>query len=288
MNEWIMMHVIVIVFIKKLIFCLYKALDDTIRHDGIEHAGYMAFLSLLSLFPFLVFLIALAGFIGELEIGEEFVALFMANLPVHVRHALSPRIQEITSGPPQGLLTLAIVGAIWTASSAVEGLRTILNRVYRVTTPPPYLWRRLLSIFQFLLLTGFILFAMMLLILMPLIWERIAELFFLNYQGLVWESLRYTIAGGILFIGISSIYYLVPNIQISWWQVVPGALLVVLVWLVTGTIFSFYLSHFQQLNLIYGSLGGIIVSLLFFYIMNMIFIYGAEFNYIFWQQFAQK
>ena len=80
--------------------------------------------------------------------------------------ALSPRIRGNPSGPPQGLLTVAILGAIWTASSAVEGYRTVLNRACRVATPPAYVWRRLLSIAQTLILSFVVVLAMMVLVLL--------------------------------------------------------------------------------------------------------------------------
>jgi membrane protein len=267
--------------IKKIAHCLYQALVDTVNHDGIEHAGYMAFLALLSLFPFLVFFIAIVGFIGESSLGTEFVSLLLSNLPKRVAEALSPRIQEIISGPPQGLLTLAIVGAIWTASSSVEGLRTILNRAYRVSAPPAYLWRRFLSIVQFLIITAILIIAMTVLVFLPLVLEKFADILHIGQLfDPLWVYLRYTLISAALFLGVSTLYYTLPNIRLSWRNVMPGAGLVMVLWVLSGILFSSYLSHFQQVNLIYGSLGGIIVALLFFYIVNVIFILGAEFNFL--------
>ncbi len=160
---------------RKILQCSYKALVDTINHDGIEHAGYLAFLFLLSIFPFLVFMFAIAGFIGQTEIGLKLISIILDNklIPENILKSLAPRFKEIESGPPQGLLTFAIVGAIWTASSAVEGVRTILNRAYRVHTPPAYILRRLLSIGQFLVLAAIIILVLLLLIIVPQLWENI-------------------------------------------------------------------------------------------------------------------
>lgn len=267
--------------IKNILRCFYKAAEDTIRHDGVEHAGYMAFLSLLSLFPFLVFFIALVGFIGASDLGIQFVKLLLGNLPKTVALALEPRIKEIISGPPQGLLTLAIVGAIWTASSAVEGLRTILNRVYRVTAPPAYIWRRLLSILQFFIITAMIVFAMLVLVFAPIIWEKLAPLLNLTeWFSPLWTYVRYALVGSTLFMGVASLYYLLPNLSLKWRDVLPGAALVVLLWMGVGILLSLYLNYFHQANLIYGSLGGIIITLVFFYLISLLFIYGAEFNYL--------
>jgi membrane protein len=268
--------------------CLYKAAVNTINHDGVEHAGYMAFLAILTLFPFLVFIIALAGFIGDSQLGVYFVDLLFKNLPQDVTQALEPRVKEIISGPPQGLLTLAIVGAIWTASSAVEGLRTILNRVYRVITPPAYIWRRLLSIIQFLILTGIIIISTSVLVVSPLLIERIEPLLaIVSKHGIFWNYLRYISIYITLFFVVAILYYVIPNVKLKFISVVPGAALVVALWLAGGMLLSSYISNFKQVSLIYGSLGGIIASLLFFYIINMIFIYGAEFNYLLSKSFKK-
>lgn len=280
---------------KTISHCLWRGLVNTINHDGIEHAGYLAFLGLLALFPFLVILVAVAGLMGEGEVGGEFVRLLFTNLPQHVASALRPRVDEIISGPPQGLLTLAIVGAIWTASSAVEGYRTVLNRAYHVNTPPAYLWRRLLSILQLLVFTIVVIVAMLLLVLAPAIWQTLREFFALHphaAEQLVGPTAQaavkaatispFVVVGTVLalFAVVSNLYVILPNIKQKFKEVAPGAMLTVALWTFAAFLFSLYLSNFQQVNLIYGSLGGIIAALLFFYINNIIFIFGAEFNYL--------
>lgn len=272
---------------RKILQCSYKALVDTIDHDGIEHAGYLAFLFLLSLFPFLVFLFAIAGFMGQTDIGLKFISIIIDNriIPDKILASLQPRFQEIESGPPQGLLTVAILGAIWTASSMVEGLRTILNRAYRVHTPPAYIWRRLLSIAQFIVLTAIIMLVLLLLVIVPEAWEslkpfiRIERLKLQNEILYIWPYSRYFISRLTLFLVVCTAYFILPNIKQKWKSVIPGALFVIVLWFVAGNLFSAYLSNFNQVNIIYGSLGGFIAALLFFYITAMIFVYGAEFNY---------
>lgn len=268
--------------IKNLFYCLYMAGENTVNHDGIEHAGYLAFLGLLALFPFLVFLVALAGVFGENFAQAEFIAAVAANLPEHVVRALEPRMVEITTGPSQGLLTVAILGAIWTSSSAVEGLRTVLNRAYRVHTPPSYLWRRLLSIAQLLVLTGIIIVGMGLIVVWPIVWQYFEIFMAFDTEELTGKvsNLSYIIGSLMLFFVVSSLYYVLPNVKQTWISVFPGAALVVIGWMGAAQLISIYLSRFDQVNIIYGSLGGIIAALLFFYILAVIFIYGAEFSFL--------
>ncbi len=267
---------------RQLTHCVWRALIDTIYHDGIEHAGYLAFLGLLALFPFLVFTFALAGVLGQGAAGTEFITWVLHALPKNLTAALQPRVVEIVSGPPQGLLTVSILGAIWTASSAVEGLRTILNRAYHVQTPPAYWLRRSLSIAQLLVFTFVVISSMLLVVTVPIILHSLEgwlgiHLIPENRDYL--SRLVFFISVGLLFLAVCAIYYTIPNIKQGILSVAPGAVLVVLLWIGAAFSLTGYLSHFDQVNLIYGSLGGIIAALVFFYICNMIFIFGAEFNY---------
>jgi len=259
--------------------CFYNAGYNTVYHDGIEHAGYMAFLGLLSLFPFLVFMVAIAGLFGNQELGQEFVNVVFGHLPDNAIRAIEPRIHEIVSGPPQSILTIAILGVIWTASSSVEGLRTILNRAYRVSTPPAYPLRRLMSILQMMIATVIIIGLMLGLVFVPILYDFMAEWLTLPEPADYLSTISMWLTGLSLLLVVSSIYYFLPNIRQSFVRTLPGALIVVLLWVAAASIFSYYLSQFDQVNLIYGSLGGIIATLLFFYIASVILIFGAELNY---------
>jgi len=262
--------------------CVGRAAHSTVYHDGIEHAGYLAFLGLLALFPFLVFVVAVAGVMGQGQAGAEFITAALNAMPVHLVAALQPRVVEIVSGPPQGLLTVAILGTIWTASSAVEGIRTVLNRAYHVTTPPAYLWRRTLSILQLLAFTFILIAGMVLVVFTPLIFHSFEELFSANltadYES-HWQSLVFLTTHCVLFFTIAGIYYILPNIKQNMLAVIPGAVVVMMAWVGAAHLLTLYLLNFNQVNLVYGSLGGIIAALVFFYICNIIFIFGAELNY---------
>lgn len=269
---------------------LYKSADHVLDHDGIEHAGYLAFLSLLALFPFLVLLLSVAGAVGNSEIGTEFVRLAFNYLPSHVTEALLPRVEEITNGPPEGLLTFAILGAIWTSSSAVEGYRTILNRAYRVASPPHFLWRRLLSIGQVLVFSFLIITGMLILIVLPIILEPISHLLRIPLPQLfatLQADLVQVGALAVLLGVVVSLNVALPNVNQSALWVLPGSCVTVLGWLLSARLFSDYLAGVNRINLVYGGLGGIIAVLVFFYVINVIFIYGAELNYLLKQTLRQ-
>jgi membrane protein len=269
-------------YLKHVVKSLWHAAVDMVNHDGIEHAGYLAFLSLLSIFPFLVFVTAITGFLGDLSLGRKFIAVILTSLPTDIVALVRPRIEEITASPPQSLMTLAIVGAVWTASSSVEGLRTSLNKANRITTPPAYVWRRLLSILQFLFFTIVLLLGFLLFVLLPILADSLS-----NYvpslsitESIIMDAnIRYFIWKAMLFFWITFLYYILPNTRISLKHIMPGALLVVALWSLTSTMLTGYFTQFNQVNVIYGSLRGFIISMIFFYVGHMVIIYGAEFNY---------
>lgn len=256
--------------------------DTIITHDGVEHAGYLSFLMILALFPFLVFMVSLTGFLGEGELGKQAVVFLRDHLPKDIMAALMPRVDEIISGPSRALLTISMFAAIWTASSAVEGYRTVLNRAYHVGTPPSYIWRRLLSIVQLLIFSFLTLIGILLLVFMPLAMEWVEYLLGLQHhlaESLAWDDILRPVLIGVIFGVVVLMYYILPNIKQSLRAVVPGAALTVGLWLLSANVFRIYLTSFDQVNLIYGSLGGVIAALLFFYMINLIFIFGAELNY---------
>ena len=268
-------------FLKHIIRSLWKAVIKLIEHDGVEHAGYLSFLVLFAIFPFIVFFLGVSSLFGVSDYCMEFVDYVMRNIPGEV---IQKTIREIFSMPPKSLLSLAIIGSIWTASSFVEGLRTILNRIYQISSPPSYIPRRLLSIVQFLLISLFLFFAMMILVIIPVVMKGFVEIGnMIDNLSVFWNYIRYFLIFISLFISSSALYYMIPNAKIKYKDVWPGSFLTVILWLISGFLLSYYVKHYNQ-SLIYGSISNMIITLIFFYIVNIIFIYGAEFNYQFFKQ----
>jgi len=261
---------------------LHIAIIDTVRQDGVEHAGYLAFLSILSLFPSLIFLISIIGSLGASEVGAHVVQMILASAPKEMAEALAPRINEIISGPPQSFLTIAIIGVIWTASSSVEGCRTILNRAYRVAFPPPYILRRLISVLEFFIIIFCIIIIIFVFVVMPSFLQeldpKLAQRLHIDFETFY---LRHFVIFLLLGFATSMLYYALPNAKQKITQTVPGSILAVILWTGLERLFSLYLDHFHQFSLVYGSLAGMIVSLMLFYLISLVFILGAEFNYHF-------
>lgn len=292
----------VFLYLKRLLTCYKKALIDIIKHDGIEHAGYISFLCMLSIFPFFIFFTAILVWISSIYLhdyyGESLVSvvtsLLMDTKFARFIEALQPRILEISESPPQSFLGLAIISIIWTASSLLEGFRTILNRAYRVANPPSYLFRRLMSIFQFMIIVCLFIIIIFSLKLIPLFSKAMVSLIEnlkngTNDYEIIKNILQFIIdldaningfvSPLIMFLFLSYLYYLIPNQKQKFSHTFIGTFNTIILWWLSTNAFQYYLSVFPQINLVYGSIAGIIIALLYFYICSIIFIYGAELNY---------
>lgn len=268
---------------------VWISIKDITRHDGVEQAGYLAFLLILSLFPFLIFLIAIIDVFGYYDTAVKVIHVVLYSLPTEVAKALVPYVEGVVLGPPHSLLTIAIIGVIWTASSSVEGYRSVLNRAYRVTSPPHYFLRRLISIGEFLIATLGMAFVVVTLVFIPALLERLKEVSDIDLSYLkdhlqpkyTVMFLREIMIFVFLTLLTSLLYYVLPNLKQKFYRTLPGSIITVILWLLVGNLFSIYLEKFSQFNFLYGSLAGIIAAIIFFHITSFIFILGAEVNYHF-------
>ncbi|KAF8818111.1 YihY/virulence factor BrkB family protein [Rickettsia endosymbiont of Cardiosporidium cionae] len=267
-------------FFYKILRNLYCAVLSAVEHDAIEHAGYMAFMIFLSIFPFTIFILTITNFIGANELRAQFTEILISSMPESSAD-LSNAINGLISSPPRSLLTLAILGNIWTSSSFVECLRTILNRVYNITSLPNYFFRRLLSIVQFFLISLFIIATILVVVLIPIIVKKIPDIQILigHYHDLLVYT-RYIFLFLFLFLSICGSYYIIPNTKLNFLEVVPGAVLTLFLWFFSARLLSRYIIYYNKLSLIYGSLASIIITLIFFQVVNFFYILGAEFNYL--------
>ncbi len=263
---------------KKYFICLYRAIEKTIDNDGVEHAGYMSFMVIMALFPFLVFFLSATSFFGASEIGQNLIEILLESSPENIIGSLKIRFEELKTSPPTSLLNLAIFGTIWTSSSFVEGMRTILNRILEIKSPPPYLRRRLLSIIQFIMLSAMLAIVMFIFVFIPVLLEKM-NLHTIIDWGNIWGYWKHLYIFVCLFFCVFSFYNFIPNAKTNIYQTIPGAILTTLSWQIGGFLLSKYIGYYHQLSLVYGSLGSIIGTLIFFYIINFLFILGAAYNY---------
>lgn len=264
----------------KAVKCFFIAICDAINHDGIEHAGYLSFLLMMSIFPSLVLFVYVVGLFDSSYGLSEMMLDFILNSSWAVFiDALKPRIVEITSAPPHGIVSIVLISAIWTSSSIFEGLRTILNRSYRVNTPPTYLFRRFVSLVEFMAVLVLVVLTMLLFVVLPGFVKLLALSGLTKMINPQMEMIRYVFLIVVFFSIISMIYYFLPNRRQKLVYTFPGTALVLGFSYLFSYLFKIYLHTVPSINIIYGSIAGVIIALLYFYFCSLIFIIGGEFNY---------
>ena len=254
------------------------------ENEGLELSGYIAFTAFLSLFPFMIFLAALTGFMSEPESAGRLVDAMFAFLPADVAETLAPAMREVLSSRTGGLLTFGILATLWFSSNGIEALRAGLNRAYKASEERPVWWLRLQSV-GFVIAGGFLLFFVSLAVIVgPVVWRALGptagEL--LETQ-MVFLTTRYLVGVALLFTGLLLLHRWLPNTRQAFLRVLPGVLVTVLLWVVGAALFSWYLGHLADYSVVYGSLGGVAITLIFFYYMAVIFQFGAEFNAV-WRE----
>jgi len=249
------------------------------KHEGFELSGYIAFTAILALFPFLIFLTALAGFIGDTDSADRVISTLFELSPQDIAKVLAPILKDVLTQQHGGLLTVSILFALWTASSGVEALRTLLNRCYGVRETRP-VWRtRPESMVIVVAGASLALVLSVVLVLGPVIWKLVTD--YLPIDGawfLPWVILRYGLAAIVVAACLVGLHRLLPNCHQPLHRVWPGAATTALLWLATAGLFSVYVDNFASYSVTYGSLGGVVMTLMFFYISAIIFAFGAELN----------
>jgi membrane protein len=266
-----------------------RAFINLLHNGGLEYAGYLAYLNLFSLFPLFMILGVAIGVIADSKVSAEFIKIILSHIPQH-SGLINNQIQAIINGPSVGILSFASIGALWTTTSSLEGMRTIFNKIYRVKSPPFFVRTRLLSILQFLVILIILITTIFGLIIFPKIllslehFFRIKNIGELNFEP---YSTSRTIVLLIMFALVAAAYYTFTNERVTLLSVLPGSAITTIAWTISAKIMSLSLAQqLEQMSLVYGSLNSILSVLLFFYVANVILLYGAEFNYVFGKRYT--
>lgn len=244
-----------------------------------ELAGHIAYTGLLAIFPFLIFLAALAGFLGTSGAGMASVGSMLHLLPPDVARTLEPVIHEVLATRDGGLLTLGLLGALWVASNGIDALRIALNSAYDLDEQRPW-WLIKLGSIGAIVVGGFVfLMLSVLVVLGPVIWKGLLWLFPLG-DGDKWafSLIRYTLAALVLISGLLALHRWLPGKRLPLLCLLPGVITTAVLWLSAASLFSLYVAELGSYSATYGSLGGVIITLVFFYVSAVLFIFGAELN----------
>ena len=197
-------------------------------------------------------------------------------------------LSDVLQNRNGGLLSFGIIATIWSASNGMNAIVKSLNRSYGIDeTRPSFIVRLLSFVFTILII---LLFAVALVL--PVFGRQIGTVLFSFFgfeEGFIniWNSIRWTISPLIIFIVLSALYWLVPNTKLTIKSVLPGALFATIGWILTSLAFSFYVSNYGNYSNTYGSIGGIIVLMLWLYFTGNILLMGGQINAVMRERQAQ-
>lgn len=261
-------------------FEVVKRVAIGVYTDGFIHAGNLAYLALMTVFPFVIVAAAVARLFGQTEGGVQAVVALLQTMPPNVADVLRKPISDVLTARSGNLLWLGGLVGLWTTGSFIETIRDILRRAYGVTGGAPFWEYRLGSI-------GLIVASVMLMLVSFSASILLSSVEQFIRTALPWANdvlgllaLFRIVPGLVLFGSVYLIFVsLTPRryrrLQCRKW---PGALFVTLWWLATTALLPVILSNLGSYDLTYGSLAGVIIALIFFFVIGLGVVIGAQLN----------
>lgn len=248
------------------------------RVDITAQGAQLAYFFLLSFFPLLIFLVQLLPY---LNLPQDMIFNFLNEImPKEVYVLIEGILVEVLNNHNTGILSVGIIGTIWSASTGIKSLLSSLNKAYD-TEVRAGIFDRGLSLVLTLLLVVAILVALV----AQVFGQQIGIFMFASLgveDGFVklWYSIRWTIPPIIIFFVLLGIYWIVPNTnpRLKLLGVWPGTVFVTIGWIILSTGFSRYINNFGNYSAIYGSIGGLIIFMLWLYFTGIMLILGGLLN----------
>lgn len=240
-------------------------------------AAQMTYYLLLAFFPFLIFLLTLISY----------TPVTSADILNNLNHLVADEsyqivkdfVDEFLETDNKTLLSFGMIGALWASSTGVAAIIRGLNKAYDVEESRPFWKARGLSLIFTIALGIVVLLSFVLLIFGKAIGEQVfIFLHFPDHFDLLWNVMKYGILLIIMLVVFVFIYKITPNRHLTIREVFPGAVFSIMGWIFTSLLFSFYVNNFGNYSAMYGSIGGIIILLIWLYISSIILLLGGEIN----------
>jgi membrane protein len=277
--------------VKQSLDIVHEAFRHFLADDGWAIASHIALSTLMAMFPFLIVVTALAGFFfGSKDLADEAAKLLLEAWPKAVAEPLALDITGVLTTTRGDVLTFGVLFALYFASSGVESLRVGLNRAYNMAEPRTWWMLRLESVVYVLVGAVAILAFSFLVVLAPIIWDKLVSYVpaLAPLYGTVTLA-RYGIAAAVLIIALFIVHLWLPSGRRSFAQIMPGIVVTLLLWLISGAVFGRYLASYAFAYVsMYAGLASAMVALVFLYLTATIFIYGGELNSVIEQARAKR
>ena len=252
------------------------------KDDIFGRAAQLSYYFLLALFPLLLFLMSVIGLIMGSGTGlrQSLFNYLGKVLPSSASELVSATVFEVSNGSGGGKISFGILAALWAASTGMGAVSDSLNVAYHVKETRPWWKQRLIAVGLTLALAVLIIAALVIVLCGGRIADNLANSYGLSLGfTFAWKLLQWPIVLVFLFIGFALIYYWAPDLKDQNWRwVTPGSLVAVILWLLVSFSFRLYLHYFNSYSKTYGSLGAVIILMLWFYLTGAAILIGGEVN----------
>ena len=262
---------------------LGKRVWSEINEDDVwGRSAQLAYYFLLALFPLLIFLTATLGMMLGAGDGLR-TSLFnylSQVMPGSAFQLVNTTMTEITGASGAGKLSFGLLATLWAASNGMGAITQALNASYDITESRPWWKQRVVAIILTIALSVLVITALML-----MLWGgKAAEFVAAHYQlggvfPVVWKTIQWPIVFIFMVTSFALIYYFAPDLKDQKWTwLTPGSAIGVVLWVLVSLAFKAYLHFFDSYSTTYGSLGAVIVLMLWLYLTGVAILIGSEIN----------
>ena len=252
-----------------------EVVDDDVLGLGAQLSYYF----FLALFPAILFLLAVASFFPLSNITDDVGRSLGPFVSPQVLELIQAQMRRLADNENGGLLTFGVAGALWSSSAALVSIVGALNRAYDIDEGRPWWKVRLVAIRLTLGVALIVLIALSLVLVGPTLAEKLGQTtgWGAPFEW-IWLVLQWPLVFVLVATGIGLIYYFGPDADQDWVWITPGAVAATILWLLVSLLFKIYVANFTDYERSYGTVGGVIVVLLWFYVSGIAILTGAELN----------
>jgi membrane protein len=252
------------------------------RNDLINRAYELAYNFLMAVFPMLLFMLGLLGLLASegSQLRTNLFYYFQLVLPPAAYQLLVSTIREVTPSSTGGKLTFGLLFALYSGSAGMTQLMSTLNAAYEVREERSWLKVHLISLALTLAMAILLIAALFLVLAGGQVVASAGKA--LGFNEAAWitvKVLQWVFALGFVVFAFAAIYYFAPNVhEQHWYWITPGSVVGVAMWAIASTAMRVYLHFFDSYSKTYGSLGAVIILMLWFYLTGLSFLIGSQIN----------
>ena len=256
---------------------LKRTYTDAMQDDAMGLAAQLAYYFFLALFPAILCVIALASFFPLHNFTDDIVASLGRFAPKEMLVLIQEQMVRLAEGNDGGILSVGLLGAIWSSSAAMVAMINAMNKAYDIEESRPWWKVRILAIVLTIGLAVFIVLSFGLVIAGPQLADWLAAKYALGGVFVwTWKILQWPVAFALVVSGIGLVYYFAPDAEQEWAWITPGSLVATVLWLMGSLAFRYYVVSFADYQSTYGAVTGVILLMLWFYLSGLVIILGAE------------